>query len=76
MSLKHCPHDEKPRERFLKYGPNSLSVAILFRKGTKKESVLQISARLLQTFGGLRSVKSASIEELSKIRDMLFIYFR
>lgn len=72
MLLKHLPHDEKPRERFIKYGPSSLSnhelVAILLRTGTKKESVLQISARLLQTFGGLRSVKEASIEEMSKIR--------
>lgn len=72
MLLKHFPQDEKPRERFMKYGPGSLSnhelVAILLRTGTKKESVLQISARLLQTFGGLRSVREASIEEMSKIR--------
>lgn len=72
MLLKHFPQDEKPRERLIKYGPGSLSnhelVAILLRTGTKKESVLQISARLLQTFGGLRTIREASIEEMSKIR--------
>ncbi|MGE6629068.1 RadC family protein [Bacillus sp. NPDC077027] len=71
LMLKHLPNDEKPRERFIKYGPQSLSnhelIAILLRTGTKKESVLQVAARLLQTFGGLRLLKEASIEELSKI---------
>ncbi|MDR0122326.1 UPF0758 domain-containing protein [Bacillus pumilus] len=39
MLLKHFLHNEKPRERFFKYGPSSLSnhelVAILLRNCTK-----------------------------------------
>lgn len=42
-------------------------LAILLRTGTKKESVLQLSSRLLQTFDGLRLLKEASAEELSSI---------
>ena len=33
----------------------------------RKESVLQLSSRLLQTFDGLRLLKEASAEELSSI---------
>lgn len=71
MKLRDFPEDEKPRERLLNIGAESLSnhelLAILLRTGTKKESVLQLSNRLIQTFDGLRLLKEASVEELSSI---------
>ncbi|MCY8563587.1 RadC family protein [Bacillus sonorensis] len=71
MKLRDFPEDERPRERLLNIGAESLSnhelLAILLRTGTKKESVLQLSNRLLQTFDGLRLLKEASAEELSSI---------
>ncbi|MFC0164878.1 MULTISPECIES: RadC family protein [Bacillus] len=71
MKLRDFPQDEKPRERLLALGAESLSnhelLAILLRTGTKKESVLQLSNRLLQSFDGLRLLKEASVEELSSI---------
>ncbi|SCA87084.1 UPF0758 protein [Bacillus glycinifermentans] len=71
LKLRDFPEDERPRERLLNMGAESLSnhelLAILLRTGTKKESVLQLSSRLLQTFDGLRLLKEASVEELSSI---------
>lgn len=70
--IRDYPKDELPRERFIRYGPESLSnaelIAILLRTGTKDESVLQLAERLITEFGGLRSLKDATLEELTKIK--------
>jgi DNA repair protein RadC len=70
--IKDFPEDEKPRERLVSNGPESLSnqelLAILLRTGTKSESVLQLSNRLLQKFEGLRLLKDASLEEITETK--------
>jgi DNA repair protein RadC len=70
--IKDFPQDEKPRERLVANGPESLSnqelLAILLRTGTKSESVLQLSNRLLQKFEGLRLLKDASLEEITETK--------
>lgn len=72
MMIRDVPKEERPRERLLKDGPDALSnqelIAILLRTGTKLESVLQLSARLLQHFEGLRGLKEATIEELKEVK--------
>ncbi|WP_205170181.1 RadC family protein [Bacillus pakistanensis] len=69
--IRDYPNDERPRERMIQSGAKSLSnqelLAILLRTGTKSESVIQLSNRLLQTFEGLRLLKDASIEEITAI---------
>ncbi len=69
--IRDFPSSERPRERFLREGPQSLSnqeiIALLLRTGTKNESVLQLSERLLTYFDGLRLLKDASIEEMTSI---------
>ncbi|SFB16210.1 DNA replication and repair protein RadC [Bacillus sp. cl95] len=71
LMIRDFPQDEKPRERFIQNGPESLSnhelIAILLRTGTKEESVLQLSNRLLSQFEGLRLLKDASLEEITSI---------
>jgi DNA repair protein RadC len=70
--IKDFPQDERPRERLVSSGPESLSnqelLAILLRTGTKSESVLQLSNRLLQKFEGLRLLKDASLEEITETK--------
>lgn len=72
MLIKDFPKDERPRERFIKHGPESLSnqelLAILLRTGTKAESVLQLAQRLIKEFEGLRMLKDATLEELTQIK--------
>ncbi|MCP3741235.1 RadC family protein [Rossellomorea sp. BNER] len=69
--IRDYPNDERPRERMIQSGAKSLSnqelLAILLRTGTKSESVIQLSNRLLQTFEGLRLLKDASVEEITAI---------
>src|SRR5579872_2349536 len=55
LKLRDLPAEEKPREKLLKHGPASLSVAellaVLLNVGTKKEDVLAMSRRLLKEYG-------------------------
>ena len=72
LLIKDFPQDERPRERFVQNGPESLSnhelIAILLRTGTKDESVLQLANRLLTQFEGLRLLKDASLDEITAIK--------
>ncbi|CAH0132506.1 DNA integrity scanning protein DisA [Peribacillus sp. Bi96] len=72
MLIRDYPKEERPRERFLQDGPQSLSnqelLALLLRTGSKEESVLQLSGRLINSFKGLRLLKEASVEELTVIK--------
>lgn len=72
LMIRDFPQDERPRERFVQNGPESLSnhelIAILLRTGTKDESVLQLSNRLLTNFEGLRLLKGATLEEITEIK--------
>lgn len=72
LMIRDFPQDERPRERFVQNGPASLSnhelIAILLRTGTKDESVLQLSNRLLTNFEGLRLLKDATLEEMTEIK--------
>lgn len=72
LIIRDFPLDERPRERFIHHGPQSLSnhelIAILLRTGTKDESVLQLANRLLSHFEGLRQLKNATLEEITEIK--------
>ncbi|MFS0669428.1 DNA repair protein RadC [Peribacillus frigoritolerans] len=72
MLIRDYPKEERPRERFLQDGPQSLSnqelLALLLRTGSREESVLQLSGRLINSFKGLRPLKEASVEELTVIK--------
>ena len=71
MMMRDLPREERPRERMAVHGGQSLSgaelLAILLRTGTRGESVLQQSERILSHFGGLRSLANASLTELSSM---------
>ena len=71
MKIKEMPIDGRPRERFLKLGPESLSdaelFAILLRTGTKGENVIDMSNRLIAEYG-LDKLFECSLKELEKIK--------
>lgn len=68
-TIKELPSSERPRERLLQYGANSLSnaelLAIILRTGTRDENVLLIAQRLLASFGGLSGLVQGSLTELA-----------
>lgn len=72
MMIRDVPKSERPRERMIKEGPKALSnqelIALILGSGTRSESVLQLAARVLKHFDGLRLLKEASIQELMEIR--------
>lgn len=69
MRIKELYKDERPRERLLKNGPESLSnvelLAILLRTGTRNMNVLDLARALLDVSGGkVGGIASMSIDKL------------
>ena len=68
------PNDERPRERLLAHGAGSLSdaelLAIFLRTGTRGMPVMAMSRHLLQTFGGLRSLMTASSRTFCDVKGL------
>ncbi|MBY7143252.1 DNA repair protein RadC [Virgibacillus sp. NKC19-3] len=72
IMIKDVPKEDRPRERLLKLGSAHLSnqelLAILLGSGTKEESVMVLSNRVLMHFEGLKLLNDATIEELMAIK--------
>ncbi|MVW73040.1 MULTISPECIES: DNA repair protein RadC [unclassified Bordetella] len=69
MSLPvDLPVHERPRERLLRHGPGSLRdaelLALALRTGTRGRSAIDMGNLLMQHYGGLRGLFSASPDEL------------
>ena len=68
FTVRDLPLSERPRERLLKLGSEALSaqeiLAVILGRGTKGESVMMTSQKLLSRFGNLKGVANASVEEL------------
>lgn len=71
LGIKDLPPEERPRERLLVRGPQSLStaelLAILFRTGRRGRSALDLARDLLSTAGSLRAVAALEPRELQGI---------
>ncbi|MFD1955369.1 DNA repair protein RadC [Paenibacillus thailandensis] len=71
-TLRDVPHDERPRERMMRYGAEALShselIAILLRTGTKRESAVHLASRILKEAGSLHNLVDMSLNELVAIR--------
>lgn len=75
-AIKYWSEDERPREMLMKYGAENLSpaklLAIILRTGDSADGVSaeELAKKLLNRFGSLRALDTASISELSSIRGM------
>ncbi|NOQ55792.1 MAG: DNA repair protein RadC [Nanohaloarchaea archaeon] len=71
MRIKDISKENRPRERFKKNGAYSLSdaelLAIILEKGTRYENVIDMSNRLITTYG-LSNLSTLSFPELQKIK--------
>jgi DNA repair protein RadC len=73
-AIKEWPEDERPRERLMKLGADTLSeaqlLAIVLSTGdaSSGQSALDLAVHLVQTFGGLRALDAASIAELCQTK--------
>ncbi len=71
MKIKDHQEQNRAKERFLKYGPETLSdaelFAIILRTGTVNENVVDVSNRLIKEYG-LDKLFECSLKELEKIK--------
>ena len=72
MAISDWPENERPRERLLRDGPDSLSdaelLAIFLRVGIKGKSAVDLGRELIGHFGGdLHRLCSAEIDELEAV---------
>lgn len=66
------PQNERPREKLLRYGAETLSnnelLAIILRTGSKQENIISLCDRIISECGGLNGLLSASAEEFKKLK--------
>ena len=69
--IKQWPESERPRERLLREGPETLTdaqlLAILLRVGRQEASAVHVALELLRQLGGLRGLANQGVDELCKI---------
>ena len=74
MTIKSWPQNERPRERLIQNGAQSLSdaelLAIFLRSGIPGKDVITLSRELLSEFGGLRGLFSIEHNRLAKIKGL------
>ena len=69
--IRHWPESERPRERLLRDGPESLSdaqlLAILLRVGRPDSSAVQVAMDVLRQVDGLSGLAHRGLEELCRV---------
>lgn len=72
VNIDHIPLSERPRERLIHYGVESLGndelLAILLRCGTKDMSVKELSNYILKELSDIRDMKQMNYEKLVSIK--------
>ena len=70
--MLNCPVEERPREKAIYYGIETLSnqelVAVILRTGNKEMSVLNLASLLLEEIGGFQALKDVDYYQLIKIK--------
>ena len=69
MKIREMIKEERPREKMVMYGRQTLTnselLAILIKTGTEKRGVLDIADDIIHKSGGIRMLTEYSLEELS-----------
>lgn len=73
-SIQRLPEAERPRERLLKHGAESLAtselIAILLGSGMKGMPVLQLAQEIVMHFGTMQRLAEATVAELCAIKGL------
>lgn len=74
MAINHWPEEQRPRERLINHGAQTLSdpelLAIFLRTGVKGKNAIELGRDLIQHFGSLRHMFSASVSRFSDIHGL------
>lgn len=70
--MLNCPVEERPREKAIYYGIETLSnqelIAVILRTGNKEMSVLNLAQFLLDEIGGFQELKDIDYQRLIQIK--------
>lgn len=76
FTVRDLPRQERPRERLARFGVEPLSaqelLAILIGRGIENRSVMAVAQDLISSFGSIRNISEASIEELMQVKGIGF----
>ena len=68
MNLKGLPSEERPRERFIKYGRDNISneelIEIILKSGTRKYGLKEISHNILSSVNNINELKNMEVNTL------------
>ncbi|HEX4919053.1 MAG TPA: DNA repair protein RadC [Limnobacter sp.] len=74
MSIQHWPKHDRPRERLIQQGAESLSdaelLAIFLRTGLPGKSAVELARDMIVQFGGLQNLNRVSLEDWLKVRGL------
>jgi DNA repair protein RadC len=74
MSIQHWPKNERPRERLIQQGAQSLSdaelLAIFLRTGLPGKSAVELAREMIVQFGGLQNLNQISLKEWKTIKGL------
>ncbi|MEQ8153767.1 MAG: DNA repair protein RadC [Clostridiaceae bacterium] len=72
LKVMDLPENERPEEKLFLYGAETLTnielLALILRCGTKNESVMDVSFKILESVNGLNGMITAGAEDFLKIR--------
>src|SRR6266852_4921606 len=72
LKIREMPQDERPREKLLARGPDSLTnaelIAILLRTGRRGMNVVEVARELLDRYKSFAELSRCSVKELSEIK--------
>src|SRR5689334_13055592 len=71
LKISEMPADERPREKLMERGDESLSdaelISILLRSGVKGTNVVDVARDLLQRYGSLDEISRCTFGEIASI---------
>lgn len=74
MAITDWPEDQRPRERLVRHGAQSLSdaelLAVFLRVGVSGKSAVDLGRDMISHFGSLNGLFSASLAEFSKLNGL------
>lgn len=72
--MKDLPEEEKPREKLRRLGPGALAdyelLAVILARGTKRESLLHLTRRLMTNYGSSALPGTVDVESLRQLCDV------
>lgn len=70
FTIKEMPADERPREKLIKFGAESLTdselLAIIIRVGNKKRTAVELSQDMINQYGGVKALNYLTIKEMKE----------